>query len=224
MTKKKLKGPAAPADGPEVASRGASGGTPTFGAAFPAVLDAARADAPWAYQRLFDWLSPAVVGYLRGRRAEDPDGLANEVFLRVFRNLPRFEGNEGAFRSWVFTIAHHVLADDCRRRRRRPALAEGELPDIAGPSSTEADALAHIGLSRVSLLLDELSPDQRDVLLLRVVADLTVDQVAHTLGKTTGSVKQLQRRALATLRRRLRTADPEHVGDPVDVSAVLAAP
>ncbi len=199
-----------------------SRGFPAFGATFPEVLGAAKADAPWAYQRLFDWLSPAVVGYLRGRGTQDPDGLANEVFLRAFGNLRRFQGDEPAFRSWVFTIAHHVLADEHRRLRRRPAPAGGELPDLAGPACTEADALARIGLSRVSQLLDELSPDQRDVLLLRVVADLTVDQVAQTLGKSTGSVKQLQRRALGALRRRLETADREDVGDPVDVAGVAA--
>ena len=181
----------------------ASRSTAAFGAAFLQVLDAARADAPWAYQRLFEWLGAPVAGYLRGQGAQDPDGLANEVFLRAFANLGRFRGDEVAFRSWVFTIAHNQLADERRRLRRRPAVVDGEVPDLPGTASTEADALARLGLSRVSLLLDELSPDQRDVLLLRVVADLTVEQVAETLGRSAGSVKQLQRRALAALRHRL---------------------
>ena len=194
----------------------ASRSTAAFGAAFPQVLDAARADAPWAYQRLFEWLGAPVAGYLRGQGADDPDGLANEVFLRAFANLERFRGDDVAFRSWVFTIAHNQLADERRRRRRRPVVADREVPDHPGPASTEADALARLGLSRVSLLVDELSCDQRDVLLLRVVADLTVEQVAHTLGRSTGSVKQLQRRALVALRQRL---EAEGAGSRADAPA-----
>ncbi len=196
--------------------------TAAFGAAFPQVLDAARADAPWAYQRLFEWLGRPVAGYLRGQGAQDPDGTANEVFLRVFTNLHRFDGNEAAFRSWVFTIAHHQLADERRRLRRRPPAAGEVPPDLAGPACTETEALARLGASRVSLLLDELSPDQREVLLLRVVADLTVEQVAEALGKSTGAVKQLQRRALGALRRRLGAQDQEGVAQWADVAPVVA--
>ncbi len=62
---------------------------------------------------------------------------------------------------------------------------------------------------RLRVLLDGLSPDQRDVLLLRIVADLSIEDVAATLGKRRGAVKSLQHRALATLRRQL---DREQAG------------
>ncbi len=174
-----------------------------FGAAFPSVLAAAQADAPWAYQRLFEWLSGPVAGYLRGQGGEDPDGLANDVFLRAFTNLRGFEGDEERFRSWVFTIAHNLLNDERRRRRRRPWVADQPLAEGASTRSTETEALTRLGTERVDSLLGELAPDQRDVLLLRIVADLTVEQVAQALGKTPGAVKQLQRRGLDALRRRL---------------------
>ncbi len=70
-------------------------------------------------------------------------------------------------------------------------------------SSAEHDALSGLGTDRVQQVLAELPPDQRDVLALRVIADLTVEQVAAALGKKPGAVKALQRRALAGLRRRL---------------------
>ena len=174
-----------------------------LGTAFPQVLAAAQADAPWAYQRLFESLGRPVAGYLRGQGADDPDGLANDVFLRVFTNLGGFKGDEERFRSWVFAIAHNVLVDDRRRQSRRPVVAGEPLTEAEAPSSTESDALARLGTERVTSLLGELSPDQRDVLLLRIVADLTVEQVAEALGKAPGAVKQLQRRGLAALRRRL---------------------
>ena len=75
--------------------------------------------------------------------------------------------------------------------------------EAEAPSSTESDVLARLGPERVRSLLGELSPDQRDVLLLRIVADLTVEQVAEALGKAPGAVKQLQRQGLGALRRRL---------------------
>ncbi len=76
-------------------------------------------------------------------------------------------------------------------------------PTQPGTESAEAAALATLGTERVRRLLEGLAPDQRDVLALRVVADLTVEQIAEALGKSTGAVKALQRRALAALRRRL---------------------
>ncbi|MDP9006578.1 MAG: sigma-70 family RNA polymerase sigma factor [Actinomycetota bacterium] len=144
-----------------------------------------------------------MAGYLRGQGADDPEGLANDVFLRVFTNLRSFTGDEERFRSWVFAVAHNLLVDERRRQSRRPVLAGEPLMEAESPSSTESDALARLGAERVKSLLVELSPDQRDVLLLRIVADLTVEQVAEALGKAPGAVKQLQRRGLAALRRRV---------------------
>jgi RNA polymerase sigma factor (sigma-70 family) len=178
-------------------------GAERFGTAFPEVLAAAQADSAWAYGRLFDWLGPPVAGYLRGQGAEDPDGLANHVFLRAFTNLRGFRGDEDRFRSWVFAIAHNGLVDERRRRCRRPLVGDGPVAEHAASDDTEASALERVGGERVRRLLAELSPDQRDVLLLRIVADLTVEQVAGAIGKTPGAVKQLQRRGLAVLRRRL---------------------
>lgn len=194
-----------------------------FGAAFPQVLAAAQADAAWALRRLFDWLAPPVTGYLRGQGAPDPDGMANDVFLRVFTNLRFFEGSEERFRSWVFAIAHNLLVDERRREARRPRPANVAVDEQQWAGSTEAEALSRLGAERVERLLGELSPDQRDVLLLRIVADLTVEQVAQALGKPAGAVKQLQRRGLATLRRRLGAAD-EATAPGDDRSAVPFSP
>ena len=65
------------------------------------------------------------------------------------------------------------------------------------------DAARRLDLERVTELLAGLSPDQRDVVLLRVVGDLSIDEVAQVIGKRSGAVKQLQRRGLAAIRRRL---------------------
>ncbi len=68
-----------------------------------------------------------------------------------------------------------------------------------GPSS-EDDALEHLQIERVRDLLSVLPEDRRNVLLMRVVSDLTVEQVAEVIGRSAGAVKQLQRRGLLALR------------------------
>ena len=174
-----------------------------FGEAFDSVLGAARTGEGWAFQRLFDWLGRPVASYLRGAGVEDPDALANECFLRVFGAVAQFDGTEARFRSWVFAIAHNLVVDDRRRRSRRPPATE--LADDTGPAVASAEDAARVanGDERLRTLLAELPPDQRDVVLLRVLADMSIDDTAAALGKRPGAVKSLQHRAMAALRRRL---------------------
>ncbi|HJV09311.1 MAG TPA: sigma-70 family RNA polymerase sigma factor [Acidimicrobiales bacterium] len=175
----------------------------SFGPGFDSVLQAARAGAPWALERLYLALSPAVLGYLRVQGASDPEDLANEVFLGVFRRIPSFEGSEEAFRSWVFTIAHSRLIDDRRRMSRRPQLAPdaGDIALDLPAGDAEQDALERLSSRRVQALCEGLVADQRDVLLLRLMAGMTVEAIAESLGKSEGAVKALQRRGLANLRK-----------------------
>ena len=175
-----------------------------LGESFPHVLDAAREGSGWAFEQLFRSLAVPAAGYLRAQGLTDPDGGVNEVFLRVFRSLGTFEGSEDKFRSWVFTIAHHLVIDERRAQGRRPVtteLPDGELGHPAGDVEEEAHKL--LGDDRVMQLLDQLPPLQRDVILLRVVADLSIDDVAASVGRRPGAVKALQRRGLAALRRLL---------------------
>lgn len=189
---------------PVMATR--SGVPMPFGEAFDHVLDAAQAGAGWARTRLYQALAGPVTGYLRAQGAAEPEDVTSAVFLAVFARLPAFTGTEAQFRSWVFTIAHHKIIDERRRRARRPD--PGPLDDAGEAAGgravpAEDEALARIGAERLHRLLDQLTPDQRDVISLRIVADLSVEQAAAMLGKPAGSVKALQRRALEALRRQL---------------------
>ena len=174
---------------------------------FDNVLYAARAGAEWAWERIYAELAPGVRGYLRANGAADADDLVSEVFLQVVRGLDGFSGGEGAFRGWVYTIAHRRLVDDVRRRVRRPATVLGP-DDLAAlaPAGGDVEDEAHAALDaeRVRAAIDGLPRDQRAVLLLRIIGDLTVEQIAEAVGKKPGAVKALQRRAL----RRLEGAYP----------------
>ncbi|HEX3393133.1 MAG TPA: RNA polymerase sigma factor [Acidimicrobiales bacterium] len=177
----------------------------TFGPAFDGVLSAARCGAPWAMERLYRELAPAVAGYLRVQGSPDADDLTSDVFVKVFGGITGFAGSEERFRSWVFTIAHHRLVDERRQRARRPVADDAEVSELADArgGDAEAEALRRLSLQRVQRLCDRLAPDQRDVLLLRMVADMTLEQTADALGKSVGAVKALQHRGVSALRRLL---------------------
>lgn len=171
---------------------------------FDAVLCRARAGEAAGFQCLYDDLAPPVAAYLRGRGVRDVEDVTSEVFLAVFTGLPRFTGGQPEFRSWVFTIAHRRIVDQWRAAGRTPqTVGWDERHDPRAADSAEQDAFVRLGEDRVRELLDGLSEDQRDVLLLRILGDMTVDQVADALGKRSGAVKALQRRALSSLRRAL---------------------
>jgi RNA polymerase sigma factor (sigma-70 family) len=182
---------------------GASAPFPAYGS-FDSLMTAARSGAERAWTELYRAFSPTVLGYLRGQGAPEAEDLTGEVFLHIVRDLHRFEGDRAAFQAWVLTIAHHRLIDQRRRARRRPVelVAVPEEPRRAAPDA-EAEALALLGSGRVHELMTALSPDQRAVLLLRIVGDLTVEEIGRAVGKRPGAVKALQRRGLAALARML---------------------
>jgi RNA polymerase sigma-70 factor (ECF subfamily) len=147
-------------------------------------------DAGDVYRRL----APAVLGYLRGQGAPDPEDLLGEVFLHVARSLPRFRGDtDEDLRRWVFTIARNRMVDDARRRRRRPTETTVP-PERAAPAEAPLDP-------ELLEALDSLNDAQREVVALRFVADLPLEAVARITGRTVGAVKSLQHRGLEELAR-----------------------
>ena len=168
------------------------------------LLQAAREGSEAAWQELYEGIAPLILGYLRANGAPDPEDVLSEVFLQVARDIAKFEGEERGFRSWVFTIAHHRLIDARRHSARRPIELAAEPPEPRERADDAADeALAQIGLEEVERVLAAISEDQRAVLLLRVVGDLSIEDVAKAVGKRPGAVKALQRRGLAAVKREL---------------------
>lgn len=168
------------------------------------VVCAARDGDPQAFAELWRRHSPAVLGFARSRGAREPEDLTSEVFLSAFRGLGTFEGGEDAFKGFLFTVAHRRLVDEIRTVTRRPEVVDWSADeDLRSSRSAEECALEVDGRAEVVRALESLSADQRDVLVLRILGDLTIDQVATALGKRTGAVKALQRRGLEALRRRI---------------------
>lgn len=144
---------------------------------------------------VYEELAPAVLGYLRGQNVPEPEDLLGEVFLQVARDLKGVRGDELAVRKWVFTLARNRVIDDARRRSRRPPMTTGDIPDL--PAREGDEPMDPVLLSSLA----RLTPDQREVVLLRFVADLPIEAVARITRRKVGAVKALQHRALTQLAR-----------------------
>ena len=165
------------------------------------VLPAAQIGEPWALRVVYDALAPQVHGYLRARGAAEPDELTSDVFLTVFHKLPTLSGGVSGLRTFTFSVAHARLVDALRRQTRR----SGDVPyeaarDNRNSPSAEDAAEDAASTDRAMQLLARLPQDQRTVLTLRIIGELSLEEVAETIGRSQGAVKQLQRRALIALK------------------------
>ncbi len=172
---------------------------------FPRILAAACAGGEWAWRELYEAIAPQLTRYLRARGVPEPDDVVGETFVRVVRYIDGFDGDEAAFRTWVFTIGRNLVVDDLRRRARRPvdALTHEQLVAAAPTGDAEDDAMRDLAAAHVEEILEHLSVDQRDVLLLRILGGLTIPEIAQVVGKKEGAVKMLQARGLAAIRTKI---------------------
>lgn len=187
----------------------ATDGTPVHDDAeeqFAHRLALARAGDPRGFDALVGWLERPLVGFLRARGSDDAEALANEVLVRAFTRIDTFSGNAVQFRAWVFRIARNALIDERRHRARRVDTVPTDpqdLPDTAAPTTDVIDDVH--ARERVEALLAVLTDDQREIVLLRVVAGLSVDETAEVVGRRPGAVRSMQNRALNRMRRALST-------------------
>lgn len=164
-------------------------------------LETARRGESRGFDELYNWLAGPVTGFARARGAHDPEGITNETFLRAFRSLHRFSGGRDQFRSYVFAIARNLLIDADRARRRRPTEVQVAPPETLVPAA-EVVALDRAG-DDVAPILAHLTKDQRDVIALRIVADMSLDETAKILGRPVTAVKRLQARGLRRLQKEI---------------------
>lgn len=186
-----------------LAPRGAVSHSTDPALAFPTWLDAARRGDADGFAALYDWLSPEVKRFAIGRGARDADAITNDAFVAAFRRLGDFDGDGSSFRSWIYAIARNGLIDAHRAEQRRPPMAgdhTGTVPDRAA----SAEDLALAGLDRrIAELLGTLTEPQQEVILLRVVNGLSLDETADAVRRPVTAVKRLQARAFAQLRKRI---------------------
>jgi RNA polymerase sigma-70 factor (ECF subfamily) len=172
-------------------------------------LAGARRREPGAVTRVYTAYAPALFRFFFAAVGDRPtaEDLTSDVFKSAIEDLPRFRGPVEALGGWLFRIAHHDLSDYRRRQARNPVQPLDDLLEEAaaagGAMDPEQLALDRVEGDRVLAALRQLTSDQREVLLLRLAANLTAPEVAGILNKSTDAVKALQHRGLASLARLL---------------------
>jgi RNA polymerase sigma-70 factor (ECF subfamily) len=179
---------------------------------FAGILAAAKTGAEWAITALYREHQPSLLRYLRAQAGAEGEDLASEVWLQAAAGLGRFDGDDAAFRRWLFTIAHRRLIDARRRQGRRSTILLVESQAEAGESNEPEKRALRMSDSEEALArIATLPPDQAEIVLLRVIGGLDVEEVASIVGKKPGTVRVLQHRALKRLEQELagegRTVD-----------------
>jgi RNA polymerase sigma-70 factor (ECF subfamily) len=182
---------------------------------FGPVLAAAQEGAQWAIAILWHELHPRLLRFLRGLDPTVAEDVEAETWLVAARDLAMFRGDEQQLRAWMFTIARNRLIDSRRRDARRPSVATPpealhERPADDDPAGTALEMLS--ADAAVALVRASLPRDQAEVILLRVVGGLDVNEVAAIVKKRPGNVRVLQHRGLRRLAERISEEEPERRG------------
>jgi RNA polymerase sigma-70 factor, ECF subfamily len=149
------------------------------------------------FDRIYSYLHMSV-----GNR-HDAEDLTTQTFLKMLESIGKFKFQAAPFSAWLFRIAHNLAMDHFRAARRWQP--EEEVPEPPGDEepSAEAQALQSIGRQSMLELIEDLSPEQQQVLTLKFVFNFPNGDVATILGKTEGAIKSLQHRALVSLQKQI---------------------
>jgi RNA polymerase sigma-70 factor (ECF subfamily) len=149
------------------------------------------------FDRIYSYLHVSV-----GNR-HDAEDLTTQTFVKMLESIGKFRWQAAPFSAWLFRIAHNLAMDHFRARRRWQP--EEDVPEVAGEEepSAEAQAMQSIGRQSMLELIDDLSPEQQQVLTLKFVFNFQNADVATILDKTEGAIKSLQHRALVSLQKQI---------------------
>lgn len=171
---------------------------------FQATLTAAQGGDEDAFATLWREFHPGLLRYLRVKAGPVAEDLAADLWLRVVRSLPTFEGDESGFRGWLFTTARNRVTDWYRTgSRRTESIEHSSLVLLPAANDVEFEAAEHSSTDAAVALIGELPPDQAEAVMLRIVSGLDVARVATIMGRSPGTVRVLCHRGLRKLEQRL---------------------
>jgi RNA polymerase sigma-70 factor (ECF subfamily) len=181
-------------------------------AAIERLVDEARAGDAWAFGQLFDHFHLPVYRYVasRVRHPSDAEDLTQLVFVKALEALPRYQSRGIPFGGWLFRLARNAVIDHIRTSHEHADLAQSveRAGADAGPDEL---AVIRQEIEAVRSALATLTDDQRDAIALRFFAGLSAREAAEAMGKQEGTIRGLQFRAIAALRRQLGIEEPEVV-------------
>ncbi len=155
------------------------------------------------FDRIYSYLHVSV-----GNR-HDAEDLTTQTFLKMLEAIDKFRWQSAPFSAWLFRIAHNLAMDHFRANKRWQPEEEPPEPEPDEHSSAEHGAFESIGRKSMLELIEDLSPEQQQVLTLKFVFNFANGEAATILGKTEGAIKSLQHRALASLQKQLEQRESE---------------
>jgi RNA polymerase sigma-70 factor (ECF subfamily) len=170
-------------------------------------LDGARSGSRDALAELWRTHHAPVLRYLRAKRIGSAEDVASQVWIDVVRSIDRFEGNADDFRRWLFTIAHRRSVDEVRRAVRR---ADDPQAEPVPSDGADVEHERNSALDRAIELVSQLPDNLAEAVMLRVVNDLSIADVAAVMGTTEGNVRVLVHRGVSRLRRMMDVTDEAH--------------
>ncbi|MEX2446713.1 MAG: sigma-70 family RNA polymerase sigma factor [Dehalococcoidia bacterium] len=171
-------------------------------AALLALVDQARQGDAEAFGALYDRFQPEIVRYLTHRvgDADTAEDLAQQVFLKAWQAIPRYESRGVPFKAWLYRMAHNQMVDHFRTRRPTADLEGVEVVEAAEAEHLVLTAEMNDALARA---LERLSEDHRQVLVLRFLMEKSAREIGEIMGRKEVTVRGLQMRALQALRREI---------------------
>ncbi len=167
-----------------------------------------------AVEAVYQLYGDRLYRYLLARTG-DPDtaaDLSTELFVRMIQHIGRFRPDQrrpaASFSGWLYRIAANLLTDHYRSRSRSPVALSDDLPAPGRASDPQRLAEQHEAAADLSVALDQLSEEQRLVIVGKFAEEMSNAEIAAWLGKSEGAVKSLQHRALRTLGRLLASHKP----------------
>ena len=177
------------------------------------LVQEARDGDAWAFGLLFDHYHLPVYRYIASRvhRPSDAEDLTQLVFVKALEALPRYQSRGIPFGGWLFRLARNTVIDHSRTRHDHidRDTASGQAGSDAGPDEV---TVARLEMDEVAVALAALTDEQREAIALRFFAGLSAREAAEVMGKQEGTIRGLQFRAIAALRRQLRI-DESGTGD-----------
>jgi RNA polymerase sigma-70 factor, ECF subfamily len=163
------------------------------------LVEAAKTDTQ-AFGELYERYYIRVYRYVYHRLGNqaDAEDITALVFMKALEALPSYETRRSSFAPWLFRITRNTVIDHYRRKRAQSPIEDAEL--IAGGADPVSTALNAEQRDELQSLLQHLSPDQRDVVLLRYSSDLSFTEIASTLSKNEPAIRMLLHRGLRKLK------------------------
>ncbi len=184
---------------------GSRSGRDSWMSSRPSITQLKNGDSDaWAW--FFDEFSGPIAGYARRMGVSDPDDVTGTVLETVARSVGNFSGSHSQFRSWVFSIAHARIVDDHRRRDRRP---EVEFTESHDRTQAGADTLVVSGDPELEAAMNQLTEEQRSMLHLRFVLELSTKEIARVTDKSEVATRVALHRCSKRLRELLSGGDLE---------------